>query len=141
MWRVTKKAREIALRRRGPVLIECVAYRAGHHSTSDDASRYRGGADASASAALLRDPGARFAAWLRKRGWWDDEREQALRKSARKEAVAALGAAEKVPRGKLSSMFDDVYYEAPPHLEEQRARALEFAARHAEVVPAGVRAE
>lgn len=124
------------------MLIECVAYRAGHHSTSDDASRYRGGSDASsAAAAALRDPGARFAAWLRKRGWWDDEREQALRRSARKEAVAALGAAEKVPRARLSSMFDDVYDEVPRHLAEQRQRAMEFCERHGEVVPAGVRAE
>ena len=124
------------------MLVECVAYRAGHHSTSDDASRYRGGADStSSSAAALRDPGARFAAWLRRRGWWCDEGEQALRRGARKEAVAALGAAEKVPRAKLSSMFDDVYDEVPAHLAEQRARVLEFAARHGEVVPAGVKVE
>lgn len=139
VWRATKRAREIALRRRGPVLIECIAYRAGHHSTSDDASRYRGGADA--SAALLRDPGARFAAWLRTRGWWDDGREQALRRSSRKEAVAALGAAEKVPRARLSSMFEDVYDKVPAHLAEQREKAVEFAARHGEVLPSGVRAE
>ena len=125
------------------MLIECVAYRAGHHSTSDDSSRYRGGADSSSAsvAALSRDPGARFAAWLRRKGWWDDEREQALRRSARKEAVAALGAAGKVPRARLSSMFDDVYDELPPHLAEQRDRAVEFAKRHGEVVPAGVRVE
>lgn len=121
------------------MLIECVAYRAGHHSTSDDASRYRGGTDAAAAAS--RDPGARFAAWLRKRGWWDDEREQTLRKAARKEAVAALGAAEKVPRAKLSSMFEDVYDEVLPHLAEQRAKVMEFAERHREVVPAGVKVE
>ena len=123
------------------MLIECVAYRAGHHSTSDDASRYRGGADASAASALLRDPGARFAAWLRGRGWWDDARERALRTAARREAVAALGAAEKVPRARLSSMFEDVYDSVPPYLAEQRDRAVEFARRHGEVVPAGVRAE
>ena len=141
VFRATKRAREIALRRRGPVLIECVAYRAGHHSTSDDASRYRGGAEASLAASAMRDPGARFAAWLRRKKWWDDEREQALRKSARKEAVAALGEAEKVPRAPLSSMFDDVYDELTPHLREQRGKVLEFAERHPEVVPSGVKVE
>ena len=55
--------------------------------------------------------------------------------------MAALGAAEKIPRAKLSSMFEDVYDEVPPHLAEQRAKAVEFAARHGEVVPAGVKAE
>ncbi len=34
-------AREMALREGTPVLIESMAYRVGHHSTSDDSSRYR----------------------------------------------------------------------------------------------------
>lgn len=139
------------------MLVECVAYRAGHHSTSDDASRYRGAADASVAigssgslnsaesaalvAAAMRDPGARFAAWLRKKGWWDAEREKELRRDARREAVAALSAAEKVPRAPLSSMFDDVYDVVPEHLAEQRERAMRHARKHPEVVPRGVKVE
>ena len=55
--------------------------------------------------------------------------------------MAALGAAEKVPRDNLSSMFEDVYDEVPPHLAEQRERALKFAAGHPEVVPKAVKVE
>jgi 2-oxoisovalerate dehydrogenase E1 component alpha subunit len=35
----TAEARSIALRHNCPVLIECMSYRSGHHSTSDDSSR------------------------------------------------------------------------------------------------------
>jgi hypothetical protein len=38
-------------------------------------------------------------------------------------------------------MFEDVYDEVPAHLAEQREKAVEFAARHGEVLPSGVRAE
>merc|ERR1712025_405490 len=37
----TAKAREIAVEQNQPVLIEAMTYRGGHHSTSDDSTRYR----------------------------------------------------------------------------------------------------
>ena len=37
----TKAARELALEKSRPVLIETMSYRRGHHSTSDDSTRYR----------------------------------------------------------------------------------------------------
>lgn len=40
-------AREIAVNESRPVLIEAMTYRAGHHSTSDDASAYRQDEEAS----------------------------------------------------------------------------------------------
>jgi 2-oxoisovalerate dehydrogenase E1 component alpha subunit len=36
-----KEARKITLRDSTPVLVESMAYRIGHHSTSDDSTRYR----------------------------------------------------------------------------------------------------
>ena len=66
-----------------------MSYRAGHHSTSDDSSRYRTAAEMSAWRA--RDPVARFQRHLAQRGWWDDDRERALRVAARKEVRAAEG--------------------------------------------------
>ena len=39
---VMKQAREMAVRDAKPILVEAMTYRGGHHSTSDDASRYRG---------------------------------------------------------------------------------------------------
>lgn len=37
----TRKAREFILKEGRPVLIEAMTYRQGHHSTSDDSTRYR----------------------------------------------------------------------------------------------------
>jgi 2-oxoisovalerate dehydrogenase E1 component alpha subunit len=40
VYAATQGARAIALRDNRPVLIEAMTYRVGHHSTSDDWSRY-----------------------------------------------------------------------------------------------------
>jgi 2-oxoisovalerate dehydrogenase E1 component alpha subunit len=37
----TEAARKLALEKSRPVLIEAMSYRRGHHSTSDDSTRYR----------------------------------------------------------------------------------------------------
>jgi 2-oxoisovalerate dehydrogenase E1 component alpha subunit len=38
---VTKQARNIAMTKQKPVLIEAMSYRVSHHSTSDDSFAYR----------------------------------------------------------------------------------------------------
>ena len=38
---IKQEARRIALANKEPVFIEAMTYRGGHHSTSDDSSRYR----------------------------------------------------------------------------------------------------
>jgi 2-oxoisovalerate dehydrogenase E1 component alpha subunit len=37
----TLEARKICVEKEEPVLIEAMTYRGGHHSTSDDSTRYR----------------------------------------------------------------------------------------------------
>lgn len=68
--------------------LQAMTYRTGHHSTSDDSSRYRGAAEIQ-HWKLQRDPVARFRRWLQGQGWWDDAREEELRKSARAEVERA----------------------------------------------------
>jgi 2-oxoisovalerate dehydrogenase E1 component alpha subunit len=41
VYEVTKKVREMILSEQRPVLVEAMSYRQGHHSTSDDSTRYR----------------------------------------------------------------------------------------------------
>lgn len=60
-----------------------MSYRSGHHSTSDDSSRYRTAGEMATWRA--RDPAARFRRLLDAAGWWDDAREQALRQATRKQ--------------------------------------------------------
>ena len=38
----TREARRMIMEEETPVLIEAMTYRVGHHSTSDDSTRYRG---------------------------------------------------------------------------------------------------
>jgi len=62
---------------------QAMSYRSGHHSTSDDSSRYRTTEEMHLWRA--RDPGARLRRWLTTAGWWDDARETELRKASRQE--------------------------------------------------------
>ena len=71
-----------------PIRWQAMSYRSGHHSTSDDSSRYRTSAEMHLWRA--RDPAARFQRWLTSAGWWDDGREAELRKATRQEVILAV---------------------------------------------------
>jgi TPP-dependent pyruvate/acetoin dehydrogenase alpha subunit len=75
-----------------------MSYRSGHHSTSDDSSRYRTAGEMATWRA--RDPAARFRRLLDAAGWWDDAREAVLRQATRREArprPSGLRVSERVP--------------------------------------------
>ena len=62
---------------------QAMSYRSGHHSTSDDSSRYRTADEMKQWRA--RDPVMRFQRWLVAQQWWEEGQEQELRKAVRKE--------------------------------------------------------
>lgn len=103
-----------------PFLVELLAYRQNAHSTSDDASRYR--RDGERDAYIERaDPVARLRALLHRRGWWMGASEEGVwRAAVRAEVVAALAAAEALPRPGWEDLFEDVYDAVPPGLVRQR---------------------
>lgn len=137
VYNAVREARARALSGQGgPVLLECMSYRSGHHSTSDDSTRYRTSEEMRAWRA--RDPVARFRSWLARRGWWDEAEEAALRRGSRQEVLAALEAAAQLPKPPLSSMYDDVYDTVPWHLAAQRAATLELAAKNPGLCPPDV---
>ena len=90
---VTRKAREICVNECRPVLVETMSYRVGHHSTSDDSSRYRpteeiqGWVD-------RNNPITRFRAYMESKGWWDADKETTTWKETRKYALQCLKRAE-----------------------------------------------
>lgn len=136
VYNATCEARNAILQSGRPVLLEAMSYRSGHHSTSDDSSRYRTASEMQAWRA--RDSVARFSRWLTTQGWWDEEQEKAIRVEVRKEVVKALESAEQAPKPQLSQMFEDVYDRMPWHLEQQQREVLEFAQQHPHLCPPGM---
>jgi pyruvate dehydrogenase E1 component alpha subunit/2-oxoisovalerate dehydrogenase E1 component alpha subunit len=103
----------------GPSFIECLTYRVGPHSSSDDPSRYRD--EAVARAWALRDPVTLMQSRLLADGSLDEARDRALTQELTQELDVAVTAAELAPPPPVSSLFDDVYAKRPRHLVEQAA--------------------
>lgn len=130
VYAVTRWAAERARTGYGPTLIEHVTYRAGPHSSSDDPSRYRPKDEWRAFP--LGDPIARLKAHLVALGEWTDVRHEALQSEVEAEVAAmwkqavAFGTLPDAPRIDPVTMFDDVFKERTPHLDQQRLQFLKL---------------
>ena len=111
-------ARSHALQHSRPVMIEAMTYRQGHHSTSDDSSRYRD-AEEVQNAEDVSDPLLRFDLFLRQFGWMDDDVAATIEDEERIAVLRAMESAEKRLDPDVKHMFEDVYHEKPPHLVRQ----------------------
>jgi len=105
----------------GPALVEATVYRYGAHSSADDDSMYRPAEEVAAW--RRRDPLPRYRALLERLDLWDAAAEEAFRAEANTALSDAALAAEAAGDVPFAWMFDDVYAEAPWHLDEQRAEA------------------
>jgi len=114
-----------------PVLLEAMTYREGHHSTSDDSTRYRS-PDEIKAWRERSNPVRRLRAFMEARGWWDAEKEEALAAAERKAVLAAMTAAERKPKPGVQELIQDVYDVPPPHLTEQYAALQEHVAKYPE---------
>lgn len=117
-YAVTAKHMDDARAGKGPSLIEALTYRIGAHTTSDDPTRYRD--DEEVEYWKARDPITRFEKFLRRNGIaqdFFDEVEHAgeLLSAEIREATFAL----KNPP--IENMFQHVYSEQHPVIDEQRA--------------------
>lgn len=121
--RATKEARRLALQDGGrPVLIEMMAYRVGHHSTSDDSFAYRQRVEVE-DWKRRDNPITRLRKYLETNQVWDDEKEKALRSSTRKEVLRAFEEAEKEKKPSIRNAFEGVWEELT---EEQRMHIEEL---------------
>ena len=125
VFQVVHSATERARRGEGPTLVECLTYRIGAHSSSDDPTRYRD--EAEVEAWRKRDPIARLGAHLRNTGALSAVDEQALDASLEAEIAEAIRATEAQPPLSRESLIDDVYATRPLHLESQRDELLRYA--------------
>jgi pyruvate dehydrogenase E1 component alpha subunit/2-oxoisovalerate dehydrogenase E1 component alpha subunit len=111
----------------GPTFVECVTYRIGAHSSSDDPTRYR--SQEEVDAWVKKDPLHRLRRFLDRIGAWSDAKDEELERELNAEIGAAIEKVEPYGPPERETLFDDVYAELPWHLGEQRAELL----RHAPV--------
>lgn len=120
---------ERARQGKGPVLIECLSYRLGDHTTADDATRYRSADEV--KQAWQEEPIKRLQAYLVSQGWWDERREQQLIGECQALVQSAVDAFETSGTQSVETVLDYVYAEWPAALADQREMLLERAARRA----------
>lgn len=132
VYTATKEAKRICLEEGRPVLIEAMTYRRGHHSTSDDSTRYRS-VDEIKHWQEKDDPMTRFRLHLESKGWWNAEMEQQLREEARAAVLQSLEVAEGKEKPPVTELFTDVYDDKPPHLLRQEAELHEHIAKYSDV--------
>lgn len=107
VYEATRRAVENARKGNGPMMIECLTYRMGPHSTSDDPNRYR--TKEEFDLWKKRDPVERFRKTLEDAGIWDEAAESKLRAEIDQEINQAIEKEEKVAMPEPSTMFDGVY--------------------------------
>jgi pyruvate dehydrogenase E1 component alpha subunit len=133
---VTRAALERAREGNGPMLVEAFTYRMGAHTTSDDPTRYRVAAELEAW--KLKDPVERVRVHLVRHGLADKAFFDAVDAEAEELAVELRAGCRALPNPELDSIFEHVYAEPHPLVEEERAAAAAYhASFHPEPVAGG----
>lgn len=137
MYSAVSKARQMAIDESRPILIEALTYRVGHHSTSDDSTKYRG-IDEIEHWRLKHDPVSRFRNWLNQNNWWTEKAESNLRTEIRNEILQAIQIAERMEKPSIENLFSDIYDRVPSNLQEQEKQLRETVSLHPESYPSDV---
>ncbi|KAF5288109.1 hypothetical protein FQA39_LY15496 [Lamprigera yunnana] len=119
VYNATLKAKELALSENKPVLIEALTYRVGHHSTSDDSTKYRSVEEVQ-HWSTIQNPVNRFRLYLENKNFWNEDMEKQWYSESRKNILTVFDAAEKKLKPRWTEMFNDVYTEMPDHIRKQK---------------------
>jgi pyruvate dehydrogenase E1 component alpha subunit len=122
VYSASKEAVDRARRGEGPTMIECLTYRMGPHSTSDDPTKYRSKEETEDW--RKKDPIERFRTYLEGRGYWTKDYEDSLRSEIEIEINEALKQQSNVSKPEINTMFEDVYSSMPWNLKEQLAEEM-----------------
>jgi 2-oxoisovalerate dehydrogenase E1 component alpha subunit len=132
VYAVTKAALESARSGNGPTFVEAYTYRMGAHTTSDDPTRYRVAAEVDIW--KERDPITRLRSYLVEHGMVDDAFFTALQAESDELAAHVRQGCLALPDPDPLSMFDHVYVDDHPLLQEERQQ---FAAYRASFLDEG----
>ena len=99
-----------------PTVIECITYRMGLHTTSDDPTKYR--TDSELEAWKQKDPISRMKKYLESKNLWNEEMEK---KAAAEDAALIDNAVETAEKFKPNprSIYEHVYSYMPETLKEE----------------------
>ncbi len=128
VYAVVSEALERARSGGGPTMIECLTYRMGPHTNSDDPSRYREAAEVEAWKSS--DPIARLETYLKGNSALDDELREAIALESEEAASAMRDAMNAEPALDPMELFEHVYATARPSLIEQRDALASELAEH-----------
>jgi 2-oxoisovalerate dehydrogenase E1 component alpha subunit len=118
-YAVTRQALDNARTGQGPTLVEAFTYRMGAHTTSDDPTRYRLATELEAW--KLKDPLERMKAFLYKQQIVDAAFFDSVEHDADELAARIRKGCLEMPDPDPMSMFDAVYDETTPLLQQQKA--------------------
>ncbi|KAG8716451.1 hypothetical protein FRC11_008600 [Ceratobasidium sp. 423] len=118
------------------VLVECMSYRVGHHSTSDDSFAYRAKQEVE-DWKKIDNPHHRFRKFLESQGWWSHDDEEALKAKQKREVMEGFKKAEAMKRPPLTELFTDMYGDGasgePWTTVEQRAELKAYLDKYGKV--------
>lgn len=135
VYHATKKAREIIIAEKRPVLIEAISYRVGDHSTSDFSQTYRHPEEMKKWDDLLAkfsDPISRLEKYLLKQKVITTEDNAKLRHDAKMSVRDSLKNAIGIRKPDIDQLFEGVYDQVPDHIEEQRQQLKSHLRKHPE---------
>ncbi len=121
---VTRKALDDARCGQGPTMIEAFTYRIGPHTTSDDPTRYRLGAELETW--KLKDPLERVRAYLARTAGYGAEFFADVEAESQRLAEHVRTGARALADPEPLSAFDSVYVEMPDELAEQRRQFADY---------------
>ena len=131
VYHCTTAARHTVFERQRPVLVELMTYRVGHHSTSDDSTRYRKTEEIEWWRTRA-DPIVRHQRYLEGKGWYTAAEHDEVYRGSVAEVRETLNRAAGEPFAKVSDLFTDVYDTVPVHLREQEQDLFEHLRVHGE---------
>ncbi|HKN18916.1 MAG TPA: pyruvate dehydrogenase (acetyl-transferring) E1 component subunit alpha [Dissulfurispiraceae bacterium] len=94
VYKATKDAVEKAKRGEGPTFIECFTYRMSHHTTADDATRYR--KEEELEAWKPKDPILRLKLFMEKKGIWTEQYQKEVEDKSKTIVDNAVKTAESI---------------------------------------------
>ena len=121
---VTRAALDDARNAQGPTLIEAYTYRMNPHTTSDDPTRYRMGAEAETW--KLKDPIERVRSYLTRDAGIGADFFEAVEAESLELAEHVRSGCRALPNPGPASPFDDLFAELPDEVREQRDAFVGF---------------